>query len=311
MGEHSPILAQLAQRIAAVVRAGGGSANSDPFGKVKALIVDMIGKLEKEAGADATKKAYCDKELKETNQKKVDKSTEVEMLGTRIDQATAKSAKLKEEVAAVENELSKLTKSQAEADKLRQEEKDAFEINKAEQEKGLQGVRAAIAVLKEYYAKADEAAHDAADGAASGIIGLLETVESDFTKTLAALMTEEESSAAEYDAMTRKNEIERAAKDQDIKYKTKESKQLDKSTAENKADRNGVQAELDAILEYSAKINEQCIAKPEPYAERARRREAEIAGLKQALDILQSEMALIQGSKRPQTASLRGVSRHQ
>merc|ERR1712194_238738 len=87
-----------------------------------------------------------------------------------------------------------------EADKLRQEEKDAFEINKAEQEKGLQGVRAAIAVLKEYYAKADQAAHDAADGAASGIIGLLETVESDFTKTLAALMTEEESSAAEYDA---------------------------------------------------------------------------------------------------------------
>ena len=35
----------------------------DAFGKIKGLISDMIARLEVEAGADATKKAYCDKEL--------------------------------------------------------------------------------------------------------------------------------------------------------------------------------------------------------------------------------------------------------
>merc|ERR1719277_2857893 len=107
--------------------------------------------------------------------------------------------------------------------------------------------------------------------------------------------------------MSRRNEIEKTVKEQDVKYKLKESKELDKSIAENTADRTGVQAELDAILEYLAKIEEQCIAKPEAYSERVRRREAEVAGLKEALNILESETALVQrkrGHRRSQAGFL-------
>ena len=43
------------------------------------------------------------------------------------------------------------------------------------------------------------------------------------------------------------------------------------------------------VLEYYDKLKPQCIAKPEPYAERKKRREAEIAGLKEALTILEEE----------------------
>merc|ERR1712060_545026 len=242
---------------------------------------------EAEAGADATKKAYCDKELKETNAKKLEKTTEIDMLSTRIDQQSAKSARLKEEVAVLQNELSKLAKAQADMDKLRIQQKETYTATRAEQMKGLEGVKLAMKLLREYYAS--DAAHNAASGAGGGIIALLETIESDMTKTIASLESEEESAAADYDTMTRRNEIDRATKGQDVKYKAKESKEL-----ENTADRTNVQAELDAVLEYLAKIEEQCIAKPEAYAERARRREAEIAGLKEALQILESETALIQ-----------------
>merc|ERR1712151_611697 len=107
-------------------------------------------------------------------------------------------------------------------------------------------------------------------------------------------MTQEDSAVAEYERISSQNEIDKATKEQSVAYKEKESKQLDKTTSENTADRSAVQAELDAILEYLAKIQEQCIAKAETYSERARRREAEIAGLKQALGVLENETAFLQ-----------------
>ena len=56
---HSAALAQLASRIAVVARYGSRDG-ADPFAKVKGLISDMITKLEKEAEAEATEKAYCE-----------------------------------------------------------------------------------------------------------------------------------------------------------------------------------------------------------------------------------------------------------
>merc|ERR1719468_983620 len=98
--------------------------------------------------------------------------------------------------------------------------------------------------------------------------------------------------------MSHKNAIEKATKDAIVKLGDQQHKQLDETIAEDRADRSGVQSELDAILEYLRKIEEQCIAKAEPYAERARRREAEIAGLKEALQILRSETAFLQRVKK-------------
>merc|ERR1719326_2210779 len=178
--QHSTELAQLASRIASTVRFSGGS-KADIFGKIKGLISDMIEKLEAEAEADATEKAFCDKELAETNQKKDDKTAEIEKLTAKIDKMSANSKQLKSEVATLQEELAKLTSSQAEMDKIRAEEKAVFEANKAETEKGLNGVKLALKVLNEYYSK--DAAHGSAGGgASSGIIGLLEVCESDFSK---------------------------------------------------------------------------------------------------------------------------------
>merc|ERR1719254_353435 len=111
----------------------------DPFKKVKGLIADMIEKLESEAEADATHKAFCDKELAESNQKKDDKTNEIAKLSTKIDQMSARSAQLKGEVAALQKSLAELAAAQAEMDKIRREENAAFLQNKADMEQGLEG----------------------------------------------------------------------------------------------------------------------------------------------------------------------------
>merc|ERR1719362_1454354 len=217
----------------------------------------------------------------------------------------AKSAQLKEQVAALESELSALAKAQAQMDKLRQEENAAFVESKAELEKGLAGIKQALKILNEYYAQEGKA-HDASEGAAGGIIGLLEVVEADFSKNLAQVTSDEEAAVAEYTQTTKANEIEKTAKDQDVKYKVKESKGLDKTSAELASDRTGVQAELDAVSEYLSKIEGECIAKAETYEARKAHRESEIAGLKDALQILESETALVQ--KRAARRTLRGIN---
>jgi hypothetical protein len=292
----SAALAQLANRMNAAARMGA-AAGEDPFAKVKGLISEMIERLLKEAEADAAHKGYCDKEMSETKAKKEELTDEIEALTTKIDKMSADSAKLKEEVATLSKELADLAKSQAEMDKVREEESTAFVANKKEMEEGLEGIKLALKVLRDYYAKEDKA-HQAAEGAGGGIIGMLEVIESDFSKGLAEMISVEETAAAEYEQQTKDNEIAKTTKEQDVKYKTKEAKSLDKAVAEHTSDREGLQTELDAVLDYWEKIKEQCIAKAEPYEERKKRREAEIAGLKEALAILEGEAALLQKNVR-------------
>lgn len=293
---NSEVLAQLANRMQTAARFSA-AAGEDPFAKVKGLINDMIERLIKEGEQEAGHKAYCDKEMSETKAKKEELTTEIDKLSTKIDSQKAQSAQLKEDVATLSKELSDLAKSQAEMDKIRKEESEAFVTNKAEMEEGLEGIKLALKVLNEYYAKEDKA-HGAAEGAGGGIIGMLEVIESDFSKGLAQMISEEDTASAEYERITKENEIAKASKEQDVKYKTKKYKSLDKASADLSSDKEGLQTELDAVLDYWEKIKEQCIAKPEPYEERKKRREAEIAGLKEALTILEGEAVLIQQKSR-------------
>merc|ERR1719450_504617 len=245
--QHSVALEQLASRIAAVVRYGN-SDGADVFGKIKGLISDLIAKLESEADADADEKAWCDEQMAKTEAKQTELEDDVKKLTTKIDQATSKSAGLKEEVKELQAELATLAQEQAEMDKIRREQNAAYTQAKAELELGLGGVRKALSVLQEYYGGAaamlqngDIGAfmqqpsvpqHSKATGAGQSIIGILQVCESDFAKDLAAEEAEESDSQAEYDKMTQENAVTKTTKDQDVKYKTQEHKGLDKNIAE-------------------------------------------------------------------------------
>jgi len=307
---HSAALAQLASRISAVLKLGS-SAGEDPFAKVRGLISDLISKLEAQASSEADEKAYCDEQLAKTEAKKSELEDDVSRLTAKIDQAVARSASLRASVKQLQDELATLAKEQAEMDKIRQEEHAAFVEAKADLEAGLEGVRKALGVLRDYYGGAAmlqegavhaqpamPAAHAKATGAGSSIIGILEVVEADFAKSLATEETGEDGAQAEYEKTTHANALTKTRKDQDVTYQTKEFTGLDKQVNDLTSDRETMDSELSAVLEYYAKIKERCIAKPEKYEERKARREAEIKGLKEALTVLQDETALLQRGRR-------------
>lgn len=320
---HSSALAQLASRISAVERFGAGGGE-DPFAKIKNLIQDLISRLQEEAADESTEKAYCDAETSKTLAKKGELSDRASKLGAKLDQSESRSAALKAQVVELQAQLAALAKDQAELDKIRLDGHAAYVAAKADLEQGLTGVRKALGVLRDYYGGAaflqssvrqssDEEQpaapekHSKSGGAGSSLIGILEVVESDFSKSLVKEETEESDAQASYEKITQENKVATAGKTQDVTYKSQEASELEKTIVEVSQDRDSTQAELDAVLEYWAKLQERCVAKPESHEERASRRAAEIKGLKEALDVLQSEAALVQRGSRRRTPALRGL----
>jgi hypothetical protein len=276
---------------------------ADPFAKVKEMITEMVEKLMKEAAEEAEKKAFCDKEMSETKAKREDKTSETEDLQMKIDKAAAKIAKLKEGVSVLEEELGKMAGEVKEATEMREKEKTAWSLAKADYEQGLEGIQAALQVLRDYYAskKDDDASLVQSDlgrdmslaqtetHEPSGIIGMLEVAESDFTKLLAEGNADEDVAQKDYDKFMEDNKVATAAKETEVKYKGMDAKETKAYLETTKADLQTAQTELGAILEYWEKLQPECVAKPEPYEERVKRREKEIAGLKEALSILAAE----------------------
>merc|ERR1712203_1015058 len=191
-------------------------------------------------------------------------------------------------------------------DNTRTESHAAYVQAKADLELGLEGVRKALSVLRDYYGSsaallqqpAKPELHEKATGAGTSIIGILEVVESDFAKNLAKETTEEEDAEANYQKTTQENKVTNTMKSQDVKYKTQEYTTLDKNIADMTADRDTANTELSAVMEYYGKVKDRCIAKPETYEQRKARREAEIQGLKDALAILENETAFVQRTKK-------------
>merc|ERR1719472_706599 len=291
--EEDKMMSLLAQRVQSAML-----TSADPFAKVKGMIQEMIEKLVAEAQKEADHKAFCDKEMSETKAKMEDKQSDLDDLNTKIDKSAAKVAKLKEEIATLQGELAAIAKAQKEATAMRQEEAAAWKEAKADYESGVEGVGMALQVLRDYYAEKDEsliqqpapgATHSKAAGAATGIIGMLEVIESDFTKSLADGSAAEAMAIEAYEKLTMDNKIATTEKSTAVEYKTKDKKETESMLEGLREDKASAEKEYAAIMEYWEKLQGMCIAKPEPYAERKRRREAEIAGLKEALTILEEE----------------------
>merc|ERR1712224_623223 len=111
-------------------------------------------------------------------------------------QADSKLAILKTDLQQIAKDLSELAAQQIDIAKARAEESAAYREKKADLETGIAAVQSALSMLRQYYAKdagdpalldlgdafqqpSPPVGHSAANSAASSIIAMLETVESD------------------------------------------------------------------------------------------------------------------------------------
>merc|ERR1719487_670782 len=157
--------------------------------------------------------------------------------------------------------------------------------------------------LKEYYgdaaliqtssqAKRDDAPPTfggAKKDSAGGIVSILETMGEEFRKTVKENAAEERENKKAYEKLMQENKVTLATKEAEIKGAESQIKALDVSLKDTGGDLKMASKEKAAIEEYIAKLKPQCEGRVVPYEERKAKRDAEIAGLKEGLAILEEE----------------------
>jgi len=206
-------------------------ARSDPFGKIRGLVEDMIAGLEKEAAEEATQKAFCDEETSESRAKQADLTGKLDKTLARIDQATATTAQLQQSIKKLESEVAEMDAAQAEATKVRQGEHADYVKASSDYRASAEAVAKAMEVLNNYYSSASLVQVDQAPelGGAKGdvgstIVSVLEVAESDFTQMLAEAEAAESESQTSFDKLKQDNAVARATKNADAKSKASEVK---------------------------------------------------------------------------------------
>ena len=291
---NSSSLALLSRRIRSVLRSDLTSG-ADAFDKIKTMLSDMIENMQKELRKAADKKAYCDKELSKAKGKQEGKQDELEDLQTKIDAAASKSATLKAEASDLQKALASLAETEVNMTQLRAKEKAQFEKTVPEVKESIEGVKMALRVLREFYGGTAKASEN--KGTATGIIGMLEVVESDFAKNLAQMRVAESTAEGDFKKELQDMKLEKARKEKDMKYKIQASQRLEADLQELQSDTENTKTELSAIEEFNNGLTAECTVPPESFKEKQAKRQEEIQGLKTALEALDSQGSLLQSKK--------------
>merc|ERR1719420_2680934 len=140
---NSRILSLIAVRVA-----------EDPFKKIKKMIQDMVDKLMEEANEEAEHKGFCDTEMGTNKNTRDEKSEEIDTLTALIEELTASITKLGEQISIIGDAISAIDAAMAKATAERNEESAKNKAVIADAKVAGEATAQALAVLKEFYAKA-------------------------------------------------------------------------------------------------------------------------------------------------------------
>merc|ERR1719217_1537280 len=140
---HSKLLSLVAQK-----------AEDDPFKKVKKMIKDLVYKLMEEAREEAEHKGWCDTELTTNKQTRDKKSADIESLKAEIEELSAEIAKLTQDISDLQAAVGELDAAMAKATEDRTASKEKNQQTIADAKRLRKAVAQALAVLKDFYAKA-------------------------------------------------------------------------------------------------------------------------------------------------------------
>jgi len=292
---------------------------ADPFAKIKTLIQGLIGRLLKEAADEANQKGWCDSSLAKANTDRDFRQGDLEDISANINDMTAQKRSLEETVRTLKSEIHDLNRAHHDAAQLRNREKNQNKRELTAASEGLEALRSAISVLNDFYKGAakettsfvqaspvDEAiaargkdgqkfgevhkgAYNGNQEQASGILGMLATIETDFERTISEISETESSASAEFTKFDRETKASVAAKETQQARSEADIKELAGNLGEAYFSLEQNQNLLDQSMKILEDLRPQCVDTTMSTDERNSRREAEVAALKKAVCVLDKE----------------------
>jgi len=306
----SPRLVMLARRVA---------SGADPFAEVKTLITGLITKLREEAKNSQSKKMSCDKKISESSVRRDEAAKQVEELNGNMEEASARKNRLNEEIAILKSGKAKMEQEKNETTNLRNEEKAENQKSVSEAKTGLSGVEQAKQILLDFYSKAEKKevakvnassptkvqslvavepapeagfkngeANKGSQAASTGIIGMLETIESDFTRTISDTQAEEAKAVKDHAQFLAEVAASEAAK---TKAQTIKKGQLDKVSKALSDDDTDLKAQISSlkVAVQELKAHDEECGHGATYDERKAARQREMEALQEAIAFFESQ----------------------
>jgi len=279
----------------------------DHFAKIKKLISELIERLLQEAANEANQKGWCDKSMADAKQKRSYASEKIKTLNGKMSELEATRNKLAEELSILEKEIAELEAAQEKAEKERAAEKAENEATVAEAQAGQEAVEEAITVLDRFYKTAAKntvlmqkgplddmpdsgfdagEAYKGAQGAAGGILGMLDVIRSDFIRTIEETEKAESEAEDDHNKFMTESSVSLAEKKMAEEQKTKYKDDAEANLESANTDLDSQSELLSTSISELMELKPACIDTGMSYEERVERRQQEIDSLKKALCIL-------------------------
>jgi hypothetical protein len=289
---------------------------ADPLAKVKTLIQELIERLLQEAANEGNQQDWCNKATADAEQKRDYASTAVDEHNANMALLESQRDSLEEAITVLTEAIDDLEKKQAEAEKMRADEKAENALTVDEASAGLAAVEQAIEIIDRFYktvaketvdlsmtqtnahhrqSPMDDApdagfkngeAYKGGQGESTGIIGMMEVIKGDFTRTVSE--TKKAEAQAEQDHLEFMTETGKSLSEKTV-AKDESTKQKDGAEGSLQTADEGLHTEM-VILTTAVKelmdLKPVCVDTGMSYEERVARRKDEIESLKKADCIL-------------------------
>merc|ERR1719261_565985 len=272
--------------------------SGDSMQPVKNLLHELIRKLEEEASTESSHHDWCETEKETSTSSQKDREHQIHTMKERIAGDTTTVSTLKSSILFLQDELARIAKETDEAVALRKKEHEAFLKAKADHDEVISALERAVTALSSQFAflqtqgaQSPFAEYDSTGAGSASVIEMLQDLLNRYSQARQSVVKGEEDAVKAHEELLATNEAFRVDTTNLKNSKTSNRRALLGELTANKGAMKTSLLELQQVNQYLSDLRPSCDDIRSTFEERKKRREAEIAALKEALSVISDPSA--------------------